>query len=409
MAERAAIDIQVDAAEWRPRRQRHDIDRGGCGEVKFAKRGFQHAAFRAARNKSGRLLCRNACRRRIEHGAQLVRIVGLDDSCDAFAKAERGNNLAGHFNRAAKPGHVMPGFCARQHRDTGPAISKDGGDGFRPELRHFIDAKRQHLRRQTRAEPGQRIDDGVAVLAVMEQHDGIAPASLAIRLQQRPQPPHQRVRVGQRIGRRARRTYRSAGAAARAYIGVDDDCVAVRRDRAGRTQIETARAAGDAGTRMGAERGVEIDEARLVKGAHQIAGIRDRAFDRGAIARIGTQISRTQLMRGKQRRAAVEIEDQIAGRGRAVARRSEHQLGARGGQRQRIVVDEKLKRAEMSARVADRALENGKLVAATRRHVPGFCQQHRDVETVGEALRRLDGDLVATIDQRDTLALQRHH
>ena len=159
---------------------------------------------------------------------------------------------------------------------------------------------------------------------------------------------------------------------------------------------------------MRAERLLEMDEARLVEGADQIAGVRDRALDRGAVARIGAQISGAQFMRGKQRRAAGEIEDQIAGRGRAVARGPEHELRARGGQRQRIVVDRKLERAEMSAGVADRALENGKLVAAARRHVAGLCQQHGDVETIGETLRGLDGDLVAAIDQRDAAALQRH-
>ena len=92
MAERAAFDIQVHAAERRARRQRHDIDGRGRGEVKFAKRGFEHAAFRAARHEAGRLLRRDAGGRRIEHGAQLVRIVGLDDPHEARAEAERGND-----------------------------------------------------------------------------------------------------------------------------------------------------------------------------------------------------------------------------------------------------------------------------------------------------------------------------
>ena len=160
---------------------------------------------------------------------------------------------------------------------------------------------------------------------------------------------------------------------------------------------------------MRAERLFEVNKARLVECSDQAAGIGDRAFDRGAVARIGPQISRTQFMRGKHRYAAAEIENQIAGRGRAIARRSEHQLGARGGQRQRVVVDVKLKPAEMSTRIADRALENRKLVGAPWGHVAGPGQKHGDVETVGETLRRLDRNLVAAIDQRDAAALERHH
>ena len=114
-------------------------------------------------------------------------------------------------------------------------------------------------------------------------------------------------------------------------------------------------------------------------------------------------------MRGKQRRAAAEIEDQVAGRGRAIARGSEHELCARGGQWQRVVVDPELKCAEMAARVADRSFENRKLIARRGMTSPGFDQQHGDVETLGEALRGFDGDFVAAIDQRDALALQRHH
>ena len=50
---------------------------------------------------------------------------------------------------------------------------------------------------------------------------------------------------------------------------------------------------------MGAERPFKVNEARLVEGADQAASIGDRAFDRGAVARVGAQISRTQFMRGE--------------------------------------------------------------------------------------------------------------
>src|SRR5205085_8466108 len=71
-------------------------------------------------------------------------------------------------------------------------------------------------------------------------------------------------------------------------------------------------------------------------------------------------------------------------------------------------VDRKFECAEMAARVADGALENGKLVDPARDHVGGSCQQHGDVEAVGETLCSLDGNLVAAIDQHDAAALERH-
>src|SRR6267143_157378 len=93
----------------------------------------------------------------------------------------------------------------------------------------------------------------------------------------------------------------------------------------------------------------------------------------------------------------------------AVARRPKHQLGARGGQWQRVVVDRKLKPAEISAGIADRALEHRKLICTPWRHVAGLGEKHGDVETVRETLRGLDRNLVAAIDQRDAVAIECQH
>ena len=138
------------------------------------------------------------------------------------------------------------GLRAGHDRDAAAAIGERRRQHLRPELRHFVDAQRKHMGRQAFAEPRQRVDDFLAVLAVVKQHDGVASARLAVGLQQRPQPPHQRIRAGQRIGCCAGRTNRCARAAAGAYIGVDRDRIPVRRDRAGRAQIEAARASGNA-------------------------------------------------------------------------------------------------------------------------------------------------------------------
>jgi hypothetical protein len=57
--------------------------------VEFTKGGFKHAALCAARDKAGGLLRGDASGRGIEHDAELVRIVGLDDTHQACAEAER--------------------------------------------------------------------------------------------------------------------------------------------------------------------------------------------------------------------------------------------------------------------------------------------------------------------------------
>ena len=104
----------------------------------------------------------------------------------------------------------MAGLCACHDGDATAAIGKDGREEFRTELRHLVDAQRQHIGRQTLAEPCQSIDDVLAVFAVMKQDHGVASTRFAVGLQQCPQPPHQGVRARQRIGGSAGRTYGSA-------------------------------------------------------------------------------------------------------------------------------------------------------------------------------------------------------
>ena len=128
MAQRAALDIEVDAAEWRVRRQWHDIDGRWRGKVEFAKRRLQHASLGAARNEAGGLLRRDANRRRIQHGAQLVGIVGLDDPHQPCAEAERRHDAVGHLDHAAKAGNIVLRLAARRDRDAAAAIGKDRRD-----------------------------------------------------------------------------------------------------------------------------------------------------------------------------------------------------------------------------------------------------------------------------------------
>ena len=108
MAQRAAVDIQVHCAKGGARRQRHDIDRRGRGKVKLAKGSLQHAALRAARNKARGLLRGDAARGGIQHGAQLVRIVGLDDPDDAATETQRADDAIRGFDRVSSATPLPP-------------------------------------------------------------------------------------------------------------------------------------------------------------------------------------------------------------------------------------------------------------------------------------------------------------
>ena len=64
----------------------------------------------------------------------------------------------------------------------------------------------------------------------------------------------------------------------------------------------------------------EVDVARLVEGADEIARLEHRAQHRRRIAGIGAQIAVAQIGGGKQRRAAGEIEEDVAARYRTPLR-----------------------------------------------------------------------------------------
>ena len=145
------------------------------------------------------------------------------------------------------------GLARSSKRTAGRAIGEGRRDGFQPDLRDLVDRERQHVRRQAVAVARQRVDQRAAVLVVVKQHDGLRAAGLAIGGEQRAQLAHQRVRRRQRIGGGAGRAGGGALAAAGADMRVDRDVIAGGRDRAGRAEIEAARAADDLRARMRAE------------------------------------------------------------------------------------------------------------------------------------------------------------
>src|SRR3546814_4044350 len=106
--------------------------------------------------------------------------------------------------------------------------------------------------------------------------------------------------------------------------------VARRRDGARRTEVETARTAGDARPRMGAEVGGEVDVARLVELPDEVRGLPDRGGDGGAVPRIGPEIAVAQFVRREERRTDGKLEPQVAMRHGTDARRTGAQRRDRG-------------------------------------------------------------------------------
>jgi hypothetical protein len=92
---------------------------------------------------------------------------------------------------------------------------------------------------------GERVDQRRAMLAVVEQHDGLGATGLIIGKQHGAKLVQQCIGGRQRIGRRTGRAGRRALAAAGTHFRIDVDVIAIRRNRPGRAKIETAVAAGD--------------------------------------------------------------------------------------------------------------------------------------------------------------------
>ena len=217
---------------------------------------------------------------------------------------------------------------AQQKAHGGRTVSQSCGDGFEANLGDLVDLHRQNIRRQAIAVAGERVDQLAAVIGVMKQQHRALAAGVAIDTEQRAQLPQQRVGRRQRVSGGAGRAGGGALAAAGADLRIDADMIASRRDRAGRAQVETAAAADDLRARMRAQIGVEIDVARLVERAAQIARLEDSAQHRRRIGRVGAQITVAQVGGREQRRVTRQIDQDIAARHRAVARRSEDKFTA---------------------------------------------------------------------------------
>ena len=108
-----------------------------------------------------------------ERRAERVGIVGLDES---RASRSRGcQDRRGKRNGLPQSGKVVARLCPHQQPHGARAIGERGGNGFEPDLRHLVDAERQHVGGQARAVARQSIDQRSAVFASCSSRIGYLP------------------------------------------------------------------------------------------------------------------------------------------------------------------------------------------------------------------------------------------
>ena len=147
--------------------------------MQFTQREAQHVALAADRREARR------ARRRLngnlaQRNAERIRIVGLDRCNPRARKTKPREDRLRQRDGLVQSGNVVPRLGAQQKPQRACAISKRRRDHLQPDLRHLVDRKRQHVRRQTVAMPRQRVDQLAAMILVVQQHDRIGAAGFAI-------------------------------------------------------------------------------------------------------------------------------------------------------------------------------------------------------------------------------------
>ena len=156
---------------------------------------------------------------------------------------------------------------------------------------------------------GQGSDRGDALLAIVQQQNGVLAASTVVGAQQgldlRTKVSDARHRIAQGTGR----TDRGAGTTAHAKLWRHLNLVTSRRDGARRTDIDALRASALAVTAMGADTRAVVEELRFLEFTGQRDDLRDRAQARnGVVGRL--KIALRRLMLRKQRLGG-EVEHDI--------------------------------------------------------------------------------------------------
>ena len=226
----------------------------GAGAARCSSRSASRMTSRL-RPTAMKLAGRGAPSRRVDlaqRRSERIGIVGLDRGGAARAEAEACEDRLGQRERPRQARDVVARFCAQQEPHRRGAIGECRGDGFEADLRDLVDRERQDIAPaiRRRSAPAHR-SAACRGRRRAAARSAWRAASLAIAREQRAQLAHQRVRRRQRVRGRAGRADRGALPATRADMRVDGDMIAGGRDRAGRAEIEAARAADDASSANG--------------------------------------------------------------------------------------------------------------------------------------------------------------
>ena len=219
-AQGAAVDVDLDGAERRAGRQRHPVDRRRGGAVQLEHRGLEQVALPADRQERRRAGRRGADRDAVERGPQRVGIVGLDQPAGLRAEAERARQQVRDGDVAGQPRRVVP--AAGRGRARAPPRRPRRRARSRPRRRAAVTsltATGSTLAGKPGAEAGERVDQRLAVVLIVEQHHRVRAAGPEIGAEQRPKPPQQGLGARDRVGGGAGRAGGGAAAAAGADPG----------------------------------------------------------------------------------------------------------------------------------------------------------------------------------------------
>ena len=308
-AQRAAADVDLERAERRPCRQRHEVGRRRRGGVQVVQRQAHQRPLAAHRQEVAARQRRP--RAAGPRGPPRARPVVLDEQLQPAAAMAQPVSAARTWpsvaSRPASSSRFAGGTSTTSVAGTVGQGSREQLEAELGDLRH---RERQHPRRQAAPEPRHGAISSSPWRSSWTSSTGARP-----RRRGRCRAACAAARAGSwaagGVGRGPGRAHARAGAAAGADVGVDRDMVAVGRDRTGRALLEAARAARPPRAGMRAELGRERDVARLLELADQLHRVEQRALHVGGVPWVGPQVAVALGVRREQRRAAGEVHHQV--------------------------------------------------------------------------------------------------
>ena len=142
------------------------------GAVQLAQGDTQHVALAAGWQEARRARRRRHRLNRAQRGAEGLGIVRLDRRHALAPEAEAAQDRLRQRQGLPQARHVVARARAQQEAHRRGAVGERRGDGLQAHLGHLVDGERQDVGRQAVAMARQRIDQGVAVLRIVQQHDG---------------------------------------------------------------------------------------------------------------------------------------------------------------------------------------------------------------------------------------------